>query len=268
MVASNPRDLFTSGSTSVIGYCAGEIDAPYTSTSLHSRRYSAHGLFSRYEIPMTFALQKNVGGTWVSYQIIPEWSQTHGFVVAALQDNTGRLYAEDGKYVNLHAMLTDPRTTRYGLSTTTEGNLVIDKPTGNRTYDHRFSPPANWTKPSGRRPEEFQSNSTSGSSTIVVDRDGIRRPADAGRPFMMPPERPMILNRPFRSVSEMGHAFRDDAWKTINFFGDPQNPKNPGDGALLDLFSLAEAPLRSGVINPNAAPIPVSTALLRSLSLK
>ena len=49
--------------------------------------------------------------------------------------------------------------------------------------------------------------------------------------------RPVVLNRPFRSVAEMGYAFRGTPWKNLSFFA-PET----GDAALLDVFCLTEAP--------------------------
>jgi hypothetical protein len=47
--------------------------------------------------------------------------------------------------------------------------------------------------------------------------------------------RPVILNRPFRSVADMGYAFRDEPWKHIDFF-----TAQSADAALLDLFCVDE----------------------------
>lgn len=47
--------------------------------------------------------------------------------------------------------------------------------------------------------------------------------------------RPVILNRPFRSVAEMGYAFSGTPWKDINFLA-----AESGDAALLDAFCLHE----------------------------
>ena len=49
--------------------------------------------------------------------------------------------------------------------------------------------------------------------------------------------RPVILQRPFRSVAELGYVFRDEPWKTLNFFD-----ATSGDSDLLDLFSVADSP--------------------------
>jgi len=217
---------------------------------------------------MTFALQKNIGGTWVNYQTIPDWSRTHGFVAGSLPGDTDRLYNNSGNFINLHGMLTDPRTTRYGISTTNPGNTaVVDTPNGSMQYGNYFSPPSTWTTPGKRVPDQYTTN-TKGGTTVVVNRDGIRRPADGGTPFADPTQRPEILNRPFQSVADMGHAFRDDPWTTLNLFGDPEDATQPGDGALLDFFGLTETPIRAGVVNPNTAPQLVLKALLTQAAIR
>jgi hypothetical protein len=261
--ANNPADSITTGGAPVLGYRVGEINAPYTAAGVgaHGTRYSTNGIFSRYTTPMSFALQKNINGVWVNYQIIPQWSFTHGFVIGSLVPNTTSLYGASGLWANLHGMLTDPRTTRHGISSTTGANQAINKPTGGRSYDNKFFPPANWTTPGFRVPEQYQLNAPGGTS-VMISRDGKRRPTDGGQPFVNPDQRPEILNRPFQSVADMGLAFRDQPWTSLNFFGDADDVTNPGDGALLDLFSLTESEKRSGVINPNTAPIPVLETLI------
>jgi hypothetical protein len=49
--------------------------------------------------------------------------------------------------------------------------------------------------------------------------------------------RPVILNRPFHSVAEMGYAFRGAPWKTVSF----STPES-ADAALLDVFCISEPP--------------------------
>ncbi len=266
-ISSKPNDTIN-GPAPVIGYNVGEVDAPYTSAGTHGQRYNTNGMFSRYDPSLNIALQKNINGTWVTYQLIPDWTLTHGFVIGSLVDNTNRLFAANGDYVNLHAMLIDPRTSRYGLSTTTGGDQAINNTTGNRTYDNKFFPPSNWTNPGGRRPQEYQANASSGSTSRIVHRDNKRRPADAGTPFTAESNRPEILNRPFQCVADMGFAFRDEPWTSLNFFGDPDDATTPGDGALLDLFSMTESPVRGGVVNPNSAPAAVLETLLSKAAIR
>lgn len=100
-----------------------------------------------------------------------------------------------------------------------------------------------------------------------ADRDGAIRPAD-GYLGALPTvsgrlgDRPVILNRPFRSVGEMGYAFRDQPWKTLDFFS-----RQSGDLGLLDVFSLDETeavpPVVAGKVNLNTRNWAVLAALLQ-----
>lgn len=79
--------------------------------------------------------------------------------------------------------------------------------------------------------------------------------------------RPVILNRPFRSVAELGYVFRGVAWKEIDF----SSPES-GDSALLDFFCIEElesapsTPLIAGRVNLNTRQAPVLKALLKGAS--
>jgi hypothetical protein len=64
--------------------------------------------------------------------------------------------------------------------------------------------------------------------------------------------RPVMLNRPFRTVAEMGAAFRGSPWKHVDFF----LPES-ADAALLDVFCLSEPPplpVTGGSVALSAAP--------------
>ena len=85
--------------------------------------------------------------------------------------------------------------------------------------------------------------------------------------------RPLILNRPFRSVAELAYAFRGTPWRNIDFL----NPSSP-DAGLLDVFCLYEdpdeakltakellkqpAPVDAGRVNLNSAGPEVIAALI------
>ena len=82
------------------------------------------------------------------------------------------------------------------------------------------------------------------SNLRYMDQDGILRSAEGnysngnnGRPLILgnATSRPIILNRPFRNVGELGYTFRDLPWKNIDFF-----TTNSGDAGLLDIFSVSE----------------------------
>lgn len=98
------------------------------------------------------------------------------------------------------------------------------------------------------------------------DRDMVIRPGD-GYLGAMPTvegrfsERPLILNRPFRSVGELGYVFRDLPWKTLDFFS-----RQSADLGLLDVFSLedteAATPVLAGHVNLNTPHATVLGSLL------
>ncbi len=102
------------------------------------------------------------------------------------------------------------------------------------------------------------------------DPDGVIRPGD-GYFGALPTargkitDRPILLNRPFRSVGELGYVFRDLPWKTLDFFS-----RRSGDLGLLDVFSISETdgdvPLTAGQINLNTRQTAALTAVLLNSS--
>jgi hypothetical protein len=73
-----------------------------------------------------------------------------------------------------------------------------------------------------------------------------------------------MMNRPFRSVGEMGYAFRDQPFRTLSFSWAPTSP-NP-DAGLLDLFSVNDysdsSGTRGGVVNLNSRQAPALAGVL------
>lgn len=69
--------------------------------------------------------------------------------------------------------------------------------------------------------------------------------------------RPVVLNRPFRSVGELGYVFRDLPWKTLDFFSDKS-----GDLGLLDVFAIDESEVAAGRVNLNTRHVEILQALL------
>jgi type II secretory pathway pseudopilin PulG len=261
----------------IVGFCFGKLEAPYTSKPNHNQRYNFRS-FAETDPSMTYVLQKNVGGAWLNYQIIPEFNQDRVLIPQFIIDDTDLMVTHQGAYSHGIYVFTDPRTTRYGVSFAfSKENYKIFNRATSKDYspgdaeiscDEGFKPPSNWTvNPVGRRPTEFASNAPNGN-TVVRNQDGIRRPADAGELFTNPEHRPEILNRPFQSLADLGNVFRDDPWTSLNLYGDPDDPNYTGDGALLDFFSLTEPSKRTGVINPNAAPVAVLTSLLNQAAIR
>jgi hypothetical protein len=115
-----------------------------------------------------------------------------------------------------------------------------------------------------------------GGKTYYTDPDGVLRRAAgaffttgsrAGLPLNTGnvDSRPVILNRPFRSVAELGYAFRGVAWKDLDFF----TPES-GDAALLDAFCLNEIDVEESVVagrvNLNTRQPRVLAALINGVS--
>lgn len=105
------------------------------------------------------------------------------------------------------------------------------------------------------------------------DPDGVQRFGDAiwGTVFPSFPiathsaDRPVILNRPFRSVGDMGYAFRDLPFKSLDFWTD-----RSADAGLLDLFCIedptADGGLVAGKVNLNTPHPQVLQALLAGVT--
>lgn len=122
---------------------------------------------------------------------------------------------------------------------------------------------------------DWVTNLSSGE-TYYADPDGVNRPGDGFRrdastgdgfllshassePASATRRRPVVLDRPFRTVAELGYAFRDTPFKTLDFFS-----SGSADGALLDIFSVTEEPGQTaGKINPGSASEAVLRAVLQ-----
>jgi len=173
----------------------------------------------------------------------------------------------------------DPRTPRWGMVGASYYNTNTDLPrvagntlnptTGTATMTnynqlYNYLP---WSK-SGTSANPYRADlwaaNTNGITSAYADPDTIMRGGDASASFgsnnpYLPkdPSRPIVLNHPFTSVGDLGYAYRDLPWKTLDLFS-----ANSGDSALLDLFSVGEGSVPAGRVNPNSAPVPVLAALL------
>ena len=73
--------------------------------------------------------------------------------------------------------------------------------------------------------------------------------------------RPVILNRPFQSVAELGYVFSGTPWKNLDFV----QPES-GNVALLDVFCINDTSdangMTTGQVNLNTRQVPVIEAVL------
>lgn len=175
-----------------------------------------------------------------------------------------------------YSMQWDPRSVRLGLSQGWTRSSAVSPLPDPDTDRVRTRDPFNWNTPAtvflywGQWPQGDKNGGYRGapkiSYTNMRDPDAVTRPADgwlgnAANPYRNlsdPERRPVILQRPFRTVGELGYVFRDSPWKTLSFFDETS-----ADGALLDLFSVTEEPaVTAGRVNLNTAPPPVLASLL------
>ena len=165
----------------------------------------------------------------------------------------------------------DPRSIRF--------NSVIDTLADATASPTPIAAVINSIWPAGATPQTLGSGATNPAllaqnANSYADTDGQTRAGDNGPSTTNPyratttltsgwgdPVRPLVLNRPFRSVAEMGYAFRDQPFKSIDFL-----TNNSADSALLDLFCVSDntnmTRLRSGVVNLNTRQSTVLAAMI------
>ena len=77
--------------------------------------------------------------------------------------------------------------------------------------------------------------------------------------YQMADARPIVINRPFQSVGELGYVFRDMPFKSLDMCS-----SSSVDAALLDFFTVdpALSPMVAGKVNVNTRQAPVLASIL------
>jgi hypothetical protein len=140
----------------------------------------------------------------------------------------------------------DPPLNPQGWNNTSSsawGWLQVNPGAGTYAYTQGATAGVNYADPDGVfRPADdaygFANNAygTTGSGIGLPEVSvGVQNgPAGSGSTVNPPYDnRPVVLNRPFQSVAELGYVFRDTPWRSLDF----TNPQS-GDSALLDVFSV------------------------------
>ena len=207
---------------------------------------------------LSFLLQWSSDGlTWHTYSRMENIKQA-----GSLGLNAGSPY--DGVYYRV-----DSRTDRFGNTLDSFNGWPFNqtiRPGAPATYQAKSTqfPPGNVIGLN----LGFLTDNLQSEGTYYPDPDGIVRPGDGayessggsteGLPLYVATNptvadgqaarRPLILNRPFQSVGEIGYTFRDLPGKQIDFF-----TAQSADAALLDVFSAYdEPPVVAGTISPNS----------------
>ena len=262
-VSAGGDDVVTDdGATNFVGIHAGTANVPdRRKTSNATHLYYKYASVS-YQTPVDFLLQYWNGSKWVTYNRVPS-IQEQAFDGERPSGSLFMNFVPSSFY-----SLIDPRTNRFSMTigyTYNGGGFPEyygpDYNSGSTQRPNsgigmqRHGGVASWSGWTIGGPQvvgalqgyfgELSDNLPS-SSTRYVDWDGVLRPADGaytsgsylyGYPLATNnfESRPVVLNRPFRSVGEMGYASRDIPWKHLDFF-----TKESADGALLDLFCLED----------------------------
>ncbi len=234
---------------------------------------------------ITFSLQyRDGGGNWRTYSTFSGYANDGGasgiqsstvylgdptsLAANAPGSTTLRTFNNRIDLPNLGMPKPDPRTFRFragwyaSIAQIAFNSAMVSGSDPGELWEQYY--PGNFPAP--RYAGMLYKNYGSGNP-IVSDPDGTSRVADgylsteanpANPMWTSSTARPVILNRPFRSVGELGCVFRDAPWKSVNFFS-----VDSGDAALLDLFCLEDAPITAAKVNLNTPYQEVLRALLK-----
>lgn len=254
---TGPGNVFaTIGGVSYFGINIGTVSVPLT--YLTDTDINHKLMFQLTPDPaITFELQYSTdGNTWVTYDRIRNVAKKY------------QVYAEsraDATTPSSYHMRSDPRSDRFGT-----GAEYYFRTVSQLGQTVRPLPGANGNLVDGVYLGVLADNLAT-SAVSYADRDGVIRPGlgafasgtvKDGYPLATGnlASRPIILNRPFRSVTEMGYASRGMPWKDVDFFH-----SKSGDAALLDLFSVSDSPtdaVVAGRVDLNTRQGPVLAAVL------
>jgi hypothetical protein len=242
-------------------------------------------------INAAFQLQYQDASGWHTYATFEGLSDPN--LPNGYLDNVGLIPQQSNNLYNVGSFpKSDPRTFRFGPGENLPGyeggsipNLVSEGNTLTPTAGTLFSPvwgnlapflgrignsyvnPVRIDMWSVNDPSVTPSGAYWPAGNSYTDPDNVQRFGDAryaysgNSPYFTAgtswPARPVVLNRPFTSVGDLGFAYRDMPWKTLDLFS-----PNSADAGLLDLFTMTDGPVIAGRVNPNTAPAPVLQALL------
>lgn len=250
--------------------------------------------------PPTFLLQyQDAGGTWRTYQRfrrVLDQMKEGGFNWGGWSFPDG----DRPDWVPWYHMRVDPRTDRFGTSMNYlpgDGNFGPTAQPGQtlwpswndrkslsenhpNPYEQNggsflfvYSPTIGWNGWGGNAVLGTFAMNRAGTWAQYRDIDGTIRPGDAfyasaasgGNPMEQggtSESRPRMLNRPFRSVGDLGYVFRDLPFKSLDF-----SSTSSADGGLLDVFTLEDAEVVAGRVDLNAASQTVLGAILEGAAV-
>lgn len=283
---------YNSDSAQFLGIFAGEVTRPESLMETATRLNETFG-FVYYDPrtlvspdgPMTLVMEiRDDQNRWRPASVMARFNKIRRNSVLAADDSGVRPGFHRILFRGVVGKL-DPRTERFSSSTSEDdkwkmgGQLWRNSGTLATSGLGFFGPAASlgFTLHAGHderyefgdlvRNQSSLKNFYSDPDGVVRQGDGVRTPAnsDDGNPLLFgagtgaQPRRPVVLDRPFQSVGELGAVFRDSPFRTVDFWSG-----NSADSGMLDVFAVRDEPMvTGGKINPNVAPEAVLAALLR-----
>jgi hypothetical protein len=230
--------------------------------------------------PYSFLQGNNATNTWISSDPVnpsnlslatsfSRYSQPAGYSNPTIT-NSGAptLWTVAGALVNSPMFAkADPRSIRYN-SAIGVVNLAAPMPFTSAGIIGSIWP-SPYATPGPMTPSAFPIPTPAGSPNPALYSQLGDNSGDHGNPYseafgsaeLSNPYRPIMMNRPFRTVGEMAYAFRDQPFRTVSF-----SLANSPDAGLLDLFTTNDysdlSGVRGGVISLNSSQAPALAAVL------
>ncbi|XHR31007.1 MAG: hypothetical protein ACFUZC_10665 [Chthoniobacteraceae bacterium] len=222
------------------------------------------------------------GGIVKNYATLGSYDDGNGGIdmgTVYMDSNTGAVNQKNLNGTVYYSNLWDPRTVRLGPSQGWARSSAVNPTPAPDTDYIRNLDPFNWSINAaylhwGQWPQGGKTGGYKGAPVAdylnARDPDTTTRPADGwlgdnANPYRSLSDmqrRPIILQRPYKNVAELGYVFRDSPWKTLSFFDETS-----ADGALLDLFSVVDEPaITAGRLNPNTAPPQILESLINGIT--
>lgn len=139
---------------------------------------------------------------------------------------------------------------------------------GGAEYTDTFNPASDATRWLTYGVTEWANNRNTGQR--YSDNDRILRRGDGDSSAGINPlaasmdARPVMLNRPFQTVGDLGYVYRDLPFKTLDFFSETS-----ADAGLLDVFGVMETkPIVAGRLNLNGRNALVMEQILRGAIIR
>jgi hypothetical protein len=294
-----------SGAGSVIGsQSSGNVTASpdnyygfhFPQITLASAPSSSSTAYPDFGTSCTFEVQVQVNGAWKTYE---KWTACAQPATRLVYNNPSSNPQNDKTIQDPEFISLDSRTVRFGVWGNDAKTSATSQDYSNGTQytlDSTLNPPSLPVEVITALPPQgpaftlstspyslYQYANNSSLTVFYTDLDGVKRAGDfptAGDAIdpsndelqpSLSATRPLALNGAFahgvfQSVAELGHVFRDQPWKTLNFTSamltTSTTKARSADSGLLDIFTLHESSMEAAKTSLNTRQPLVLKAIL------